>query len=106
MDSSSDLGGPATATARVRVSDRLRAAAADLVLWLHHQAERFDQVPPEFGEGVSVDPNDAGSVAREWLRQARIWAGYNPEEVLALKAGAVALGGMLLVLIILIGAIR
>jgi len=85
---------------------RLRPSAERLVLWLHRRAERMDLVPPEFGQEAEVDETDAGSLAREWLRQAKLWAGYNPEEMLALKAGAVALGVALLVLIVLVGAIR
>ena len=76
------------------------------VLWLHRQAERLDLTPPEFGQEREVDPTDGGAVRREWVRQAKLWAGYNPEQMLALKAGAVALGIALLVLVILVGAIR
>jgi hypothetical protein len=41
----------------------------------------------------------------EWRRQLRLWAAYNPEEVLALKAGAVALGLALVVLLAVVGAL-
>lgn len=93
-----------------RLADRslrpLRPHGQKTVLWLHRQADRMDLVPPEFGAERSVDREDAESLVREWLRQARLWAGYNPEQVLALKAGGVALGIALLVLIFLVGAIR
>jgi hypothetical protein len=85
---------------------RLRPGAERAVLWLHRRVERMDLVPGEFGRDAEVDQTDAGSLAREWLRQAKLWAGYNPEEMLALKAGALALGVALLLLIVLVGAIR
>lgn len=89
-----------------RAATRLRAELERLVLWLHRQAERRDLVPVEFGDETAVDPDDARAVAREWLRQARLWAAYNPEEMLALKAGAAALGAALIALVILVAAIR
>jgi hypothetical protein len=88
-----------------RASGRLRRAGEDTVLWLHRRAERLDLIPPEFGQEAEIDAADARAVAREWVRQARLWAGYNPEQMLALKAGGVALGGALLVLVVLIGAL-
>jgi hypothetical protein len=110
MDSSPDTDlqqrPAASSIAASRLRERLRRAGGDAVLRLHRQAERMDLVPPEFGQETEVDDTDAGSLAREWLRQARLWAGYNPEEMLALKAGAVALGIALLLLIVLVGAIR
>jgi hypothetical protein len=85
---------------------QLRPHGEKTVLWLHRQADRMDLVPPDFGEERPVDRDNAESLVKEWIRQARLWAGYNPEQVLALKAGAVALGVALMVLIILVGAIR
>jgi hypothetical protein len=73
---------------------------------MHEQADRMDLVPPEFGDDRSVDTADAGSLLKEWLHQARRWAGYNPEQVLGLKVGAVALGLALLALIALVRAIH
>jgi hypothetical protein len=84
----------------------MRRLAANAVVWLHDRAERMDLVPPEFGDAEPVDRGDAVSLIKEWLRQARLWADYNPEQVLALKAGAAALGFALLVLVALVRAIR
>lgn len=103
MDQTSDLSLEKPASAK---PDRRRGAGGRTVLWLHRQADRMDLVPPEFGREAEVDPGDGGSLLKEWLRQARLWADYNPEQLLALKAGAVALGIALLVLVILVGAIR
>jgi hypothetical protein len=89
-----------------RALDRLKRARDGAVVWLHRQAERLDLVPQAFGEETPVDAGDAKSLAREWLRQARLWADYSPEQVLAIKTGAVALAVALLVLVILVGAIR
>jgi hypothetical protein len=102
MDPSSKLDLPTPAPAR---AGRVRRLAGAAVLWSHRMAERFDLVPTEFGEDRSIDPRDAGAVVREWLRQLRLWAAYNPEELLALKAGAVALGLALAILIALVGAL-
>jgi len=98
-----DLEAPAVARQR---PGRLRRMGDRLVIWLHREAQRRDLVPAEFGEREPVDEADARALVREWTRQAQLWADYNPEELLALKAGAVGLGAALLVLIILIGAIR
>lgn len=84
----------------------VRHAARRLILWAHHQADRMDLIPTEFGDETFVDHADARSVAREWLRQAKLWASYNPEEMLALKVGAAMLGAALLALVILVAAIR
>lgn len=91
---------------RPAAGGRLRLAAESLILWLHRKADRWDLIPSEFGEEAPVDQSDAGAVAREWLRQLRLWAAYNPEEVLALKAGVAILGAALLGLVILVGAVR
>jgi hypothetical protein len=88
-----------------RAAERLRPAGERAVLWLHRQAERMDLIPDEFGKEAAVDEADGGSLAREWLRQARLWAGYNPEEMLALKVGAVLLGAALVGLIVLVRAL-
>ena len=101
-----DLEAPSATREGLRHEGRLRRAGAGLVIWLHRQAQRRDLIPTEFGERAPVDENDAGSLLREWARQAKLWADYNPEEMLALKAGTVALGAALLVMIVLIGAIR
>ena len=85
---------------------RLRRAGDATVLWLHRLADRFDLVPTEFGRDTEVDDTDAGSIAREWRRQAKLWADYNPEEMFALKAGAAGLGLGLVVLLMLVGAVR
>jgi hypothetical protein len=107
MDPSKDLEASSRpARGPKRTLERLRRMGDRLVLWLHRQAERLDLVPTEFGDEAPVDRQDAGSVAAEWLRQARLWAGYNPEQMLALKAGAVALGVALLFLVVMVGAIR
>ncbi|MDB5444607.1 MAG: hypothetical protein JWP73_2983 [Phenylobacterium sp.] len=107
MDPSQDSKAPARPARETnRTLQWLRPAGERLMLWLHRQAERLDLVPTEFGAETSVDREDAGSLATEWLRQARLWAGYNPEQMLALKAGAVALGAALLFLVVLVGAIR
>jgi hypothetical protein len=85
-----------------RLVERLRPHGERAVLWLHRQADRMDLIPEEFGKEAAIDEADGGSLAREWLRQAKLWAGYNPEEMLALKVGGVLLGGALLVLIVLV----
>lgn len=106
MHTSSDTDLQTPPAEAPRKPARLRRAGEDAVLWLHRQADRMDLVPPEFGQEAEVDDHDAGSLLREWTRQAKLWAAYNPEEMLALKAGAVALGVALFVLIVIIGAIR
>jgi hypothetical protein len=88
-----------------RLTERLRPHGERAVLWLHRQADRLDLIPAEFGKEAVVDEADGGSLAREWLRQAKLWAGYNPEEMLALKVGGVLLGGALLALIVLVRAL-
>jgi hypothetical protein len=98
-----DLEAPSAAGPR---PGRLRRMGERLVIWLHREAQRRDLVPAEFGEREPVDETDAAALVREWTRQARLWADYNPEEMLALKAGAIGLGAALLVLVVLIGAIR
>jgi hypothetical protein len=67
-----------------------------LTVKLHAAAERLDALPQEFGDTVPVDTTDPVALRREWLRQLRMWASYNPEDVFALKAGA-AIGALALV---------
>lgn len=102
MDPSSDIDLHARPDARETPVRRLAAAA---ILWLHRQADRLDLIPSEFGDETPVDTRDPWAVAGEWRRQLRLWAAYNPEEVLALKAGAAALGAALIILAVVIGAI-
>lgn len=70
-------------------------------LKLHALAVRLDEVPQEFGDAEPVDTSNPTALRREWLRQLKMWASYNPEDVFALKAGAVAgvvvLAGVLVV---------
>lgn len=67
-----------------------------LVLSLHRLADRLEWLPPEFGAEAPVADDDAPAVVAEWIRCARHWASYNPEEVFALKVGAVMLIGAVL----------
>lgn len=111
LPSQPDLEAPLQAAAhapaaRPRTPRRSNRAWERAVLWVHRQADRFDLIPAEFGREAEVDDTDAGSIAREWRRQARLWADYNPEEMFALKAGAVGLGLGLVVLLMLVGAVR
>jgi len=98
---SSARGGGLRATA----GRSLGRVAGRTVLWLHGLADRHDLVPFDFGKEAEVDTADPRALAREWWRQARLWADYNPEEMFALKAGALALGLALIVLIVLVGAV-
>lgn len=102
MGSSSDVDLQARTTARERPLRRVMGAA---ILWLHRQADRLDLIPSEFGDETPVDTGDAWKVAAEWRRQLRLWAAYNPEEVLAMKAGAVTLGAALVILVAVVGAL-
>lgn len=105
MNPTPDMDAPSRPTAGGH-GGRLRRLGENLVLWLHRQADRWDLIPAEFGGEAPVDQADAAAVAREWLRQLRLWAAYNPEEVLALKAGGAVLGAALLALVILVAALR
>jgi hypothetical protein len=100
-----DPGRPEAADGRKREIG-LRHAGERTIVWLHEQADRMDLVPPDFGDEKPVDRADAGSLLKEWMRQARLWRSYNPEQVLGLKVGAVALGLVLIALVALVGAIR
>jgi hypothetical protein len=86
--------------------DRLAAASDWLVLRGHGLARRFDAIPQEFGAPDGIDEDDPKALRAEWLRQLRLWADYNPEEVFALKVG----GGLLLAAVaalwLAIGTIR
>jgi len=97
---------PAAGAPKRQGMDRLKRTGESAVVWLHRRAERLDLLPPEFGVETPVDAEDAGSLLREWLRQVKLWAAYSPEQVLALKTGAVALALALVVLVVLVGAIR
>jgi hypothetical protein len=68
-------------------------------------AIRLDRVPDGFGDEVPVDETDPKALRREWLRQLHLWADYSPEEVFALKAGALMLGGVLVALLIAVAVI-
>jgi len=108
MQNTSPLGlePPRESAAHRKREVGLRQAGERTIVWLHEQADRMDLVPPEFGDDKPVDRADAGSLLKEWLRQARLWAAYNPEQVLGLKVGAAALGVALVLLVALVGAIR
>jgi hypothetical protein len=82
-----------------RVRDRV-------VLWLHRLADQYDWLPDGYGEAGVVDAADPGAVTAEWMRCLRSWAGYNPEEVFALKAGAALLLATLAGLWLLIALMR
>lgn len=67
----------------------------------HRLAVRLDWAPDGFGDEAPVDETDARAVRREWRRQLEAWAGYNPEQLFAIKVGgvvlALAVAGLLLV---------
>ena len=86
-----------------RTAALLRRLCERLVLRAHALAGRQDLVPPEFGRHAAVDEADPHAVLAEWLRCARLWADYNPEEVFAIKVGAALLGAALLALWVAIG---
>lgn len=88
-----------------RLAPGVRRLADAATLRAHGLAIRFDQVPEAFGVEEPVDETDATAVRREWLRQLRLWAGSSPEEVFAIKAGALMLGGVLALLLVVIAAI-
>lgn len=58
------------------------------IVGLHRLAVRLDLVPPEFG---GEQPVDEAALFAEWKRYFRLWAGYRPEKVFALKVGGVVL---------------
>lgn len=107
MDQSDlDLNPPPEQGITPKRDNPVRQAGEKTIVWLHEQADRMDLVPTEFGEDQPVDRGDAGSLLKEWRHQARRWAGYNPEQVLALKAGGIALALTLLALVVLVRAIH
>ena len=85
-----------------RLTDRIVDAA---VLQAHGLAVRLDRVPQEFGDADPVDEADPKALRREWRRQFQIWADSSPEQLFALKVGAVLLGGPLVLLLIFIAAL-
>lgn len=72
-------------------------------LRLHRLADRFDLLPPAFGEQAEIDEADARAVTSEWVRCLRLWADYSPEQVFALKVGAALLIAALVGLWIFVG---
>jgi len=91
---------------RERVARSSARAARRILLAAHRLAERLDMVPPAFGAGRELDMDDAGQVAREWLRQLRRRMADYPEEAFAWKAGAWILGALLVGMVAMVGAIR
>lgn len=73
-------------------------------LRLHALAQRLDWTPSEFGDAEPVDETDPRALRREWLRQYRIWADSSPEQLFAIKVGAILLGAPLIVLLVFIAA--
>lgn len=76
------------------------------ILRAHAWAEASDLVPDDYGGGAEIARHDAEVIAREWRRQLRRWAVFNPEEALAWKVGAAALGTVLLALVWVIASWR
>jgi len=82
---------------RPRTPKALLARLVDTaILKAHALAGRYEVIPDDFGHHGSVDETQARAVLAEWVRCARLWAGYNPEQIFALKVGA----GLLLLLIV------
>ncbi|WP_041373294.1 hypothetical protein [Phenylobacterium zucineum] len=81
-----------------------RGVADAAVLRLHALAVRFDWTPQAFGDAGPVDETDPSALRAEWLRQYRTWADASPEQLFAIKVGAVLLGGAIAGLLILIAA--
>jgi hypothetical protein len=61
------------------------------IVGLHRLAVRLDLVPPEFGGEQPIDSTDAPAVFAAWKRYFRLWAGYRPQEVFALRVGCAIL---------------
>jgi hypothetical protein len=104
----SDLGSamtPATPSAPGRFAKlgRLRDA---LVVRAHAMAVRFDATPDEFGKEGEVDETDPHALVAEWRRCLEAWAGYNPEEVFAVKVGVALLAAALFALWVLVALVR
>jgi hypothetical protein len=92
-------------TLQARAAAVLDRALDAAVLRAHALAVRLDRVPDGFGDEAAVDETDPQALRREWLRQLHQWADYSPEEVFALKAGALMLGGVLAALLIVVAVI-
>ena len=90
---------------RLHADSWFRRTADAATLRAHGLAIRFDQVPTTFGDEAFVDEGDAAQVRHEWLRQLRVWADCSPEEVFTLKAGALMLGGVLALLLVVIAVV-
>lgn len=88
------------AAAAASAARRVRDLA---VLRLHRLADRFEQLPPDFGAEAEVDETNANAVAAEWIRCLRLWAAYSPEQMFALKVGAALLVATLIGLWIFVG---
>lgn len=93
------------ATLQARFAGLVERALDIAVLRGHALAVRLDRLPGGFGDEAAVDEADPKALRLEWLRQFHLWADYNPEEVFALKAGALMLGGVLVVLLIVVAVI-
>ena len=74
------------------------------VLRGHALAIQLDRVPQEFGDADPVDETDPKALRREWRRQFRIWADSSPEQLFAIKVGAVLLGGTIVLLLAFVAA--
>ena len=70
-----------------------------LTLKGHALAVRLEQLPDGFGDATPVDETDPRAVRAEWRRQFHLWVDYSPEQVFALKAGALILGAALAVVL-------
>lgn len=88
---------------RARIARTALRLRDKLVLALHGLALRLDLVPPEFGREAPVDESDAREVIAEWVRYGKLWAGYNPEEVFALKVGGALLLAAVVAVWLLVG---
>src|SRR5688500_10003177 len=93
------------APSRLKISRLVRRGADAATLRAHALAVRLDRVPETFGEETAVDETDARAVRAEWVRLVRAWADYSPEEVFALKAGALGLAGVLALLLVVVAVI-
>jgi hypothetical protein len=89
---------PSTAPSRRRLRD-------SAILQCHRLADRFELLPPEFGERAQVDEGDPDAVLAEWVRCVRQWADYSPEQVFALKVGGGLFIATLVGLLLLVGAL-
>ena len=76
-----------------------------VVLKGHGLAVRLERLPVGFGDAGPVDEADPRALRREWLRQLRLWADSSPEELFALKAGALMLGAAIAAMLIVVAVI-